>query len=38
MKFVMPIPSSDEVKLDVFFKQDSLKILSFIHSIKNYIF
>lgn len=38
MKFQMPIPSSDEVKLDIYFKQDSTNMWSFIHSIKNYIF
>lgn len=38
MKFQMPIPSSNRVKLDLYFQLNSKKILSFIHSIKNYIY
>ena len=33
----MPIPSSNEVDLDIYFKLTNQKILSFIHSIKHYI-
>lgn len=38
MKFTMPIPQSDKVKIQIFAKINDLKMFHFVHSIKEYIY